>query len=313
MITIAVPNDTMDVRDLQVFLSVAKHLNFTRAGEEVHLSQPSVSVRMRQLEHDLGSKLIEHLGKKVALTEAGVLLIPHATRVIAAMDDARHAIDELKGLERGSLRIGASTTPGMYLIPRTIAHFKQRYPKIDVHLGVKDTRQIEEGVIRNEFDFGFVGGHLVGDEVDVLPWLTDQIVLVAAPKHPLTRKKSVKTHDLRKESFILREPGSATRAAILSHLLKTDLEIGTVMEMENPESVKTAVQSGLGIAFISKFAVETELKAKSLVVVRVQGLDIHRELKIVYRKDKHLGRATQTFISMAQITSSKDQLHEGGS
>jgi DNA-binding transcriptional LysR family regulator len=115
----------MDVRDLQVFLSVAKHLNFTRAGEEVHLSQPSVSVRIRQLEHDLGSKLFEHLGKKVTLTEAGELLIPYATRVIAAMDDARHAIDELKGLERGSLRIGASTTPGMYLIPRTIAQFKQ--------------------------------------------------------------------------------------------------------------------------------------------------------------------------------------------
>lgn len=298
----------MDVRDLQVFLSVANHLNFTRAGEEVHLSQPSVSVRIRQLEHDLGSKLFEQLGKKVVLTEAGQLLIPYATRVIAAMDDARHAIDELKGLERGSLRIGASTTAGMYLIPRAIAQFKQRYPKIEVHLAVKDTQQIEEGVIRNEFDFGFVGGHLVGDEVDVLPWLTDQIVLIAAPKHALTRKKSVKTHDLRKERFILREPGSATRAAILSHFQKSDLEIDTVMEMENPESVKTAVQSALGIAFISKFAVETELKAKSLVVVRVQGLDIHRELKIVYRKDKHLGRAAQTFIRMAQVNSAQKSL-----
>lgn len=298
----------MDVRDLQVFLSVANHLNFTRAGEEVHLSQPSVSVRIRQLEHDLGSKLFEQLGKKVVLTEAGQLLIPYATRVIAAMDDARHAIDELKGLERGSLRIGASTTAGMYLIPRAIAQFKQRYPKIEFHLAVKDTQQIEEGVIRNEFDFGFVGGHLVGDEVDVLPWLTDQIVLIAAPKHPLTRKKSVKTHDLRKERFILREPGSATRAAILSHFQKSDLEIDTVMEMENPESVKTAVQSALGIAFISKFAVETELKAKSLVVVRVQGLDIHRELKIVYRKDKHLGRAAQTFIRMAQVNSAQKSL-----
>ena len=160
---------SMDVRGLEVFLSVAKHLNFTRAGEEVHLSQPSVSVRIRQLERDLGSKLFEQLGKRIALTEAGQLLLPYAIRVMAAMDDALHAIDELKGLERGSLRIGASTTPGMYLIPRTIAQFKQQYPKIDVHLAVKDTRQIEEGVIRNKFDFGFVGGHLAGDEVDVLP------------------------------------------------------------------------------------------------------------------------------------------------
>src|SRR6266852_6594019 len=117
----------MDVRDLQVFLSVAKHLNFTRAGEEIHLSQPSVSVRIRQLERELGSKLFEQLGKKVALTEAGLVLIPYANRVMAAVDDAQHAIHELQGLERGSLRIGASTTPGMYLIPKTIAHFKDRH------------------------------------------------------------------------------------------------------------------------------------------------------------------------------------------
>src|SRR5688572_2542794 len=100
----------MDIRDLQIFVSVCSHLNYTRAAEEVHLSQPSVSVRMRQLERDVGSKLFEQVGKKIALTEAGQLLLPHAMRVIAAMDGARHAIDELQGLERGSLRIGASTT-----------------------------------------------------------------------------------------------------------------------------------------------------------------------------------------------------------
>jgi DNA-binding transcriptional LysR family regulator len=290
----------MDVRDLQVFLSVAKHLNYTRAAEEVNLSQPSVSVRMRELERDLGSKLFEQLGKKIALTEAGQLLVPYAARVIAAMGDARHAIDELQGLERGLLRIGASTTPGMYIIPRTLANFKRLYPKIEVRLAVKDTRQIEDGVIRNEFDFGFVGGHLAGDEVDVLPWMTDHLALVVPSNHHLARKKSVKLADLRKEMFILREAGSATRAAVAHHLKRADLEVETVMEMENPESVKKAVQSGLGIAFISEFAVETELKAKSLVAIAVNGLDINRELKIVYRKDKHRGRAAQTFIDMAR-------------
>lgn len=290
----------MDIRDLQVFLAVSARLNFTRAAEDVHLSQPSVSVRMRQLEAELGVKLFEQLGKKVALTEAGKLLEPYARRVVAAMDDARHAVDELQGLERGSLRIGASTTPGMYLIPKTVAHFKERYPKIEIHLVIRDTRQIETGVIGNEFDFGFVGGHLAGDEVAVVPWLTDELVLVAAPKHPLARKRSVKADDLRKEKFILRESGSATRAAIISHLEHATLQVEPIMEMQNPESVKKAVQTGLGIAFISRFAVETELKAKSLVAVRVRGLDIRRELKIVYRKDKHLGRAAQTFIDMAR-------------
>jgi LysR family transcriptional regulator, transcriptional activator of the cysJI operon len=290
----------MDVRDLQVFLSVAKHLNYTRAAEEVNLSQPSVSVRMRQLERDLGSKLFEQLGKKVALTEAGQLLLPYAMRVIAAMDDASHAIDELQGLERGSLRIGASTTPGMYLIPQTIAQFKQRYPKIDVHLGVKDTRQIEEGIIRNDFDFGFVGGHLVGDEVDVLPWITDELKLIVPIGHRFARNRTVNPLDLSDEQFILREQGSATRAVVASHLRKLRIEPEAVMEIENPESVKKAVQSGLGIAFISAFAVETELKARTLLTVNIRNLEIRRELKIVYRKDKHLSRAAQAFIEIAR-------------
>lgn len=290
----------MDIRDLQVFLAVSTRLNFTRAGEDVHLSQPSVSVRMRQLEEELGVKLFEQLGKRVALTEAGQLLVPYATRVIAAMSDARDAIDGLQGLERGALRIGASTTPGMYVIPRTVAHFKRRYPKIEVHLAVKDTRQIEEGVIRNEFDFGFVGGHLAGNEVDVLPWIIDEIILIVPLGHRLAGKRSVTPQDLSSEKFIFREQGSATRAVVATHLRKFRVDAEAVMEIENPESVKKAVQNGLGIAFISAFAAETDLKAKTLVAVEIRNLKIRRELKIVYRRDKQLSRAAQTFIEMAR-------------
>jgi DNA-binding transcriptional LysR family regulator len=289
----------VDIRDLQIFLSVAKHLNYTRAAEEVNLSQPSVSVRMRELERDLGSKLFEQLGKKIALTEAGQLLVTHAIRIIAAMSDARDAITELQGLERGLLRIGASTTPGMYLIPRTIARFKQRYPKIDVHLAVRDTRQIEEGVIRNEFDFGFVGGHLAGDEVDVIPWITDELILIAPTGHRLAGRKIVRPNDLAGEKFISREQGSATRAAVAAHLRTWRIAVEAVIELENPESVKKAVQHGLGMAIISSFAVESELEAKTLVAVKLQGRKIHRELKIVYRKDKHLSEAARAFIEIA--------------
>ena len=303
MVTIVNRNGQMDIRDLQVFLSVAKHLNYTRAAEEVNLSQPSVSVRMRQLERDLGTKLFEQLGKKIALTEAGELLVPHAGRVIAAITDARDAIDQLQGLERGSLRIGASTTPGMYLIPQIIAHFKRTYPKIQIHLAVRDTRQIEDGVIRNEFDFGFVGGHLAGDEVEVLPWTIDELVLIVPLGHRLAGKRIVKPEELSSEKFILREQGSATRAAVAAHLSKSRIEVEAVMEMANPESVKKAVQNGLGIAFISSFAVETELKAKTLVAIRIRNLEIRRELKIVYRKDKHLSPAATAFLAASEPVS----------
>ena len=290
----------MDVRDLQIFLSVSKHLNYTRAGEEINLSQPSVSVRIRQLESELRVKLFEQLGKKVVLTDAGQLLVPYANRVIAAVDDAHHAVDELQGLERGSLRIGASTTPGMYLVPQVVARFKRSHPKIDIHLRIKDTREVEDGVLSNEFDFGFVGGHLAAAEVSAHAWLTDELLLVVSPDHRLTNKKTVRKQDLEGESFIVRESGSATRATIVTQLQQANFELETVIEMENPESIKKAVQSGLGIAFISKFAIATELKAKTLTAIRVRNLTINRELKIVHRKDKHLSRAAVAFIEMAR-------------
>jgi DNA-binding transcriptional LysR family regulator len=285
----------MDVRDLQVFLSVSKHLNYTRAGEEINLSQPSVSVRVRQLETELGVKLFEQLGKKVVLTDAGQLLVPYA-----AVDDAHHAIDELQGLERGSLKIGASTTPGMYLVPQVVSRFKQSHPKIDIHLRIKDTREVENGVLSNEFGLGFVGGHLAAEEVSAVPWLTDELLLVVSPTHRLAARKTIRKQDLEAERFIVRESGSATRATIVAQLQQADFELATVIELENPESIKRAVQSGLGIAFISKFAVATELKAKTLTAIRVRDLTINRELKIVHRKDKHLSRAALAFIEMAR-------------
>lgn len=293
----------MDVRDLEVFLSVAKHLNFTRAGEEVHLSQPSVSVRVRRLEEELDVKLFEQLGKKVALTEAGRLLEPHARRVVAALDDTRHVIEEVKGLERGVLHIGASTTPGMYLVPKLIAGFKLLHPKIEIRMEIKDTRQVEEGLIRNDYDFGFVGGHMVGDEVKILPWRTDEVVLIAPPDHPLAQKRQVQLKDVARQQFIFRESGSATRVAVNKKLRSLDLQLEAVMEMNSPEAVKQAVQSGLGVAFLSRFAVGTELKSGTLAVLKARGLTIHRELKIAYRKDKHLSRAAQAFIEVARQAS----------
>ena len=293
----------MDVRSLEVFLSVSKHLNFTRAGEEVNLSQPSVSVRIRQLERELGVKLFEQLGKRVGLTEAGKLLEPHARRVVAVIDDARHAVEELQGLERGLMRIGASTTPGTYLVPKIIARFKKDHPKIEILLSVKDTKRVEEGVLENEFDFGFVGGHLISGEVEATPWIIDEIQLVVSPNHPFATKKQVRLRDLKGEKFIFREAGSATQAAVSAALQDVSTEVEIVLEADNPGVAKQAVQTGLGVAFISLFAIRTELRAKTLKTVKVEGLTIKRELKIVHRKDKHLSRAARGLIETAKLNS----------
>ncbi len=291
----------MNTRDLKIFLAVSERLNYTRAGEDVNLSQSGVSVRVRELERELGVKLFEQLGKKIALTEAGRILEPYARRVVAAVDDARQVIEEFRGLERGRLRIGASTTPGMYIVPRIIAEFKRRYPKIEISLGIKDTRGVEEGILRNEYDFGFVGSHLTGgDDIEAIAWCVDELLLIAAPKHALTRRKAINFRDITKESFIFRERGSATQAVVENSLREAGLQLEAVIELGNPEAIKQAVQSGLGIAFISNFAIETELSAKTLIALKVKNLRIARELKIVHRKDKHLPRAAIEFIELAR-------------
>jgi DNA-binding transcriptional LysR family regulator len=290
----------MDIRDLEVFLAMVRHSNFSRAGKEVHLSQPSVSIRVHHLEDELQTRLFEQIGKKVALTEAGRLFEPYARRVVAALDDSRRAIAEYRGLEQGSLRIGASTTPGMYLTPRIIAGFKRRHPRIAIRLAIKNTRQIEEGIIGNEFDLGFVGGHLISNEIETLHWRTDELVLTVLPEHPLAGRKQIKPDDLANETFINREPGSATRAAIEMQLNLLNTPFESSLELGNPETVKQAVKDGLGIAFLSRFAIETELKTRSLIALNVRGLHIYRELKIIYRKGRHLSRADSAFIEIAE-------------
>ena len=290
----------MELRDLEVFLALVSHLNFTHAAQEIHLSQSSVSVRIRRLQEDVGVKLFEQVGKKILLTEAGQLFEIHARRVIAAQSDMQQAMEAYRGLEQGSLRIAASTTPGMYILPRIIAEFKRQHPKIAIRLSIENTRQVEEDIVRNEFDIGFVGGHLISDEIDAFAWLRDELVLVLSPSHPLARMKHIKPRDLENESFIIREPGSATRALIEKHFPIPNRAVSTAMELDNPESVKHAVMSGFGVAFVSNSAIKTELKAKRLVARRIQGVHIDRELRIIYRKGKHLSRSASALIETAQ-------------
>lgn len=290
----------MDARDLEVFLAVVKCLNFTRAGEEVHLSQPSVSVRIRMLEEELKVKLFEQVNKKVVLLDAGHILESHARRVVAALEDTRRAIDDFRGLEVGAIKIAASTTPGMYLVPRVIAEFKMQHPQISISLSTKNTRQAEIAVVKNECDLGFVGGHLIGDNIQSVPWRTDEIVLVVPPNHHLAKKKRITLSNLSKEQLLYREQGSATRAEVEKIFASYDFHLRPAADLDNPEAVKQAVAGGLGIAFVSKFSVEAELKAKTLIAIRVHGLSIKRELKIIYRKGKPLSRAAGALIETAQ-------------
>lgn len=291
----------MTLHQLRIFRAVARHLNFTRAAQELHLSQPSVSMQIQQLEEELGVPLFEQVGKRVYLSEAGKVLEGYVHRVMALLEEAREAIGEIKGLKRGHLHIGASTTPGIYLLPRIMGEFKARYPGIEVFLEIANTRQVKEKIVRNEIDLGFVGGELeVKGEIRTEPYLTDELILVAAPGHPLAGRGEIGPEELSGEGFILREPGSATRELALKALEGFSVEVKPAMELGNPEAVKQTVAAGLGISFVSRFSVLSEIAEGKLVAIPVKGLSFKRQLFILSHRDKRPLPLAVAFLECAR-------------
>ncbi|OGW17113.1 MAG: hypothetical protein A3G93_05570 [Nitrospinae bacterium RIFCSPLOWO2_12_FULL_45_22] len=291
----------MTLHQLKIFFTLARLRSFTRAAQELHLSQSSVSVQLHQLEGTLGCKLVEQMGKRIFLTEAGQLLEQYARKIFALIDESQQALDELKGLERGAIHIGASTTPGTYLLPRILGEFKARYPQIDVALEIANSREIQNRILRNELELGFIGGQIIADEIKSEPYLMDKLVLISARKGPRQIKgKATSLKELEGQSFILREKGSATREVIQRALEKQGFKIKIAMELGSPEAVKQAVAAGLGLSFVSIYSVLNEIADQRLVIVKVKDISFQRPLSIVSHKDKRLCKAALTFLEVAR-------------
>jgi DNA-binding transcriptional LysR family regulator len=290
----------LDFHHLKVFLAAAGCLNYTHAGEELRLRQSTVSAHIKQLEAELGLKLFEHVGKRLALTEAGRLLEPVARRAVQGIAEVQSAADEYKGFARGSVHLGASTTTGLYILPWLLTQFHALYPNIYVRTTLSNTSTIERMVLDAEVDFGFVGGHLITGKLISHQWLEDHIVLITAPDHRLAATRRISVGSLRTETLIQREDGSATRAILESELERAGCRFDHIIELGHPEAIKEAVMHGLGIAFISRFAVERETRSGDLVVVPVNGVAPRRNLQICYRPKKHLSKADTALISEAQ-------------
>jgi DNA-binding transcriptional LysR family regulator len=289
----------MDFHHLKVFLAAARHLNYTRAGEELHLQQPTVSAHIKQLEGELGITLFEQIGKRLVLTEAGRLIEPIARRAQLSLEEVKVAVDEYRALGRGSLHLGASTTAGLYILPRLLAHFHRLYPNIELRTSFANTSQVEGLILDGEVDFGFVGSSLKSEHLISQPWLSDRIILIASPDHHLTRNRRVEIKPLLSETLIQREKGSATRDLIEKELSASAYRFERVIELGHPEAIKEAVSNGLGIAFISGFAVEREIRSGDLVCIPVRRWSLSRQLQICHRQDKHLSKVDAALISEA--------------
>jgi DNA-binding transcriptional LysR family regulator len=287
------------LRQFEVFLAVAKAGSFRAAAEAMHLSQPALSQHVAEMERELGTRLFDRLGRKVALTEAGRVLEDHAHRLFASLTSAREAVADLGGLKRGSLVLGASTTPGIYVLPGIIATFQKTYPGMALSLRIANSALIEEQIRGNALDLGVVGGHplRLGEEC-VAAGLLDELVLIVPPSHPWARRREIQPSLLESERLLVREEGSATRQVTERALQRAGGHIKASMELGHTEAIKQAVIAGLGIAFVSIHAIRGELAAGRLRAVRLKGLRIQRHFHIIHNEARTLSASARAFIEL---------------
>jgi DNA-binding transcriptional LysR family regulator len=286
----------MDIHDLRVFAAVARHLHYTRAARDLGLSQPAVSARIAVLEKDLGVRLLQRAGRGMALTAAGEVLTVEAARVLTRMDAARQAVEEVKGLLRGRIRIGASTTPGIYIIPRAAARFARSHPGVTLEVRVGNTLLIEEAVLRGDLHAAVVGGHLASRELRTEDLCEDELIVFAAPDHPLARKRTVELEEALGHPFAVREKGSATRERFERWLAEKGLACKVGIELGSPEAVKHAVTEGAWLGTLSRVALAWEIEAGRLREIRVRGLELKRQFRVVRHGEGEGGRAVEEWV-----------------
>ena len=301
------------MRQLEVFLAVARAGSFRRAAERAHLSQPALSQHVGELERGLGARLFDRRGRAVALTEAGRILEDHALRVFAALAGAREAIADLAGGGRGSLVVGASTTPGLYLVPAIMAAFERQHPGVSVDLRIANSRAIEEQVRADELDLGVVGGHGIEPREECLAaGMRDELVLIVAPGHAWARRGRLPPAALARERLLVREDGSATRQVTERALQHAGVKIGRVLVLGHTEAIKQAVMAGLGVAFVSIHAVQGELETRRLERVRLRGLEIHRHFHVIHNEARTLTVRARAFIAAVQEWSARAMRERAG-
>ena len=286
-------------RQFEVFLAVARAGSFRAAAETLHLSQPALSQHVAELERELGARLFDRLGRRVALTEAGRILEDHAQRIFATLTSAQENVAELGALKRGSLLVGASTTPGIYVLPRLAARFQELYPGITLRVRMANSAAIEEQIRANELDLGVVGGHGVRPGEECLSaGLPDELVVVVPPGHAWARRREIGVELLAPERLLIREEGSATRQVTERALELAGAKIELTMELGHTEAIKQAVMAGLGVAFLSVHAIRVEVETGRLAALRLRGHRVRRHFHVIHNEARTLGAAARAFVDL---------------
>ncbi len=284
----------LTLRQLQVFEQVSHHLNYSRAAEALYLSQPAVSMQIKQLESHIGLPLFEQMGKKIFLTEAGQELRHYSHAILEQLSEMQTVFEELKGLEQGKLTLAVVNTAN-YFMPQLLATFCQQYPNITVNLHVANRDAVLKQLADNSTDLAITGQPPDGLELAAESFLDNPLVVIAAPHHSLAKLKRVKFSQLAKEAFLTRESGSGTRSAMERIFAEHKIRPHISMEMEANEAIKQAVQAGMGLGILSRHSIELELETKRLVVLNVEHFPLIRHWYVAHRSSKRLSTSAQAF------------------
>ncbi len=287
---------TVHIRQLEMFQSVALEGSFTRAGERMHVSQSAISRQIKLLEEELGGVLLNRRGRKVTLTQAGEELLKSANRLIRDLQDVVWQISETHQLHRGRIRLGGGMTVCIYILPKLLKRFRSRYKQVDLSVTSGTSENILRQIRNQQIDLGLLTLPIVARDLEVRPVLKEEMVVVTAPKHPLSRKTSAYPEDISRYPMILFERGSNTRRVLDQFFEENQIPINIAMETENVEIMKAMVTSGIGITIVPYSAIATDVRRRHFSYNRIAGAKLYRETGWVFAKSDYVPRTVREML-----------------
>ncbi|SFH14720.1 DNA-binding transcriptional regulator, LysR family [Desulfotomaculum arcticum] len=281
---------------LLIFVTVAEKKNFSRAGEELNLTQPAISQHIHCMEEHYRAKLFDRSNRKVELTQAGQIVYSYAKQILALHQKAERDVTDLVELVTGKIVFGASMTIGDYVLPRLLGAFTKKFPAVELTMTIGNTALIYEHTLNGSIDIGLVEGPVEHDHLQVEPFLEDEMVLIVPANHALAEKNLVVPEDLRNQTFILREEGSGTRLAAENALRTMGLIPERIIQLGSTQAIKQAVEAGLGISFMSCWAIHKEVTLSTLKPLRNKDALVTREFYIIRNHTRFQSRACEEFI-----------------
>jgi len=281
---------------MRLFEAVARLRSYTRAAEELHLTQPAVHIQVKRLEESMGLPLIEAVGKKLLLTHAGEQVYATTIAVMAQLEELKVALMHMKGKVAGPLRI-AAVTSAEFFMPHFLGHFLRDHPEVQPLLKVANREQVIKRLTANEDDFVIMGQVPEGMAFAVNPFMDNLLVPVAHPEHPLAGRHRIPLEEMAAERFLMREPGSGTRSATERRFLESGLKVSVYMELGSTEAIKQAVMAGLGVSVQSTSSLRLELETGRIVALDVVGFPLRRKWHAVHLPGKHLSLTAATFLA----------------